>query len=92
MLDAGETFKLIDVRTETESSIARIEGGKLLEDVEQELESLDRDTPLVFYCHSGVRSANAAERYLREGFTRVFNLEGGIDAWSREIDPSVPRY
>ncbi|MFI5308474.1 MAG: Grx4 family monothiol glutaredoxin [Polyangiales bacterium] len=92
MLDAGEAPKLVDVRTEAEHATARIEGGKLLEDMEQELESLDRDTPLVFYCHHGNRSANAADRYLREGFTRVYNLEGGIDAWSREVDPSVPRY
>jgi monothiol glutaredoxin len=92
MLQSEPRPRLIDVRTEREHGIAHIAGGVLLEDAEQELESLERDTPLVFYCHTGVRSQNAAEQYLREGFTRVFNLAGGIDAWSREVDPSVARY
>jgi monothiol glutaredoxin len=92
MRDAGEAFKLIDVRPAAEHAIARIEGDRLLEDVEQELESLDRGTPLVFYCHHGRRSLSVAERYLSEGFTRVYSLEGGIDGWSNEIDPNVPKY
>jgi monothiol glutaredoxin len=92
MLDGAPKPRLIDVRTEREYATARIEGGQLLEEVEQELESLDHDTPLVFYCHHGSRSLNAAEKYVREGWKRVYNLEGGIDAWSRDVDPSVPKY
>ncbi len=92
MLDAGEKPWLIDVRTEREHAIARIEGGRLIEEVEQELEALERDALLVFYCHHGSRSQNAAEQYLREGYKRVYNLEGGIDAWARGIDPDIPRY
>jgi monothiol glutaredoxin len=92
MLDAGEKLQLIDVRTEREHAIARIEGGQLLEECADQLETLDRETPLVFFCHHGSRSQNAAEQYLREGYKRIYNLEGGIDAWSREVDPSVPKY
>jgi monothiol glutaredoxin len=92
MLDAGEKLQLIDVRTEREHAIARIEGGQLLEECADQLETLGRDTPLVFFCHHGSRSQNAAEQYLREGYKRVYNLEGGIDAWSRDVDPSVPKY
>jgi monothiol glutaredoxin len=92
MLDKGEPLKLVDVRSEQEYATAKIAGGALLPDVEHELDGLDRDTPLVFYCHHGMRSQAAAERYLREGFKKIYNLEGGIDAWSREIDPAVPRY
>ena len=54
--------------------------------------ALAKDTKLVFYCHTGVRSRSAAEHFRTEGFTDVHNLEGGIDAWSREVDASVPRY
>jgi monothiol glutaredoxin len=93
MLERGEPVKLIDVRSEQEYGIARIPGGTLLDnEVEHQLEALDRGTTLVFFCHHGMRSAGAAERFAREGWKRVFNLEGGIDAWSREIDPTVPRY
>ena len=49
-------------------------------------------TAIALHCHHGVRSRAAAEQLLREGFTNVYNLEGGIEAWSREVDPSVPRY
>jgi monothiol glutaredoxin len=51
-----------------------------------------RDAAVALHCHHGVRSRAAAEQLLHEGFTNVYNLEGGIEAWSREVDPSVPRY
>ena len=56
------------------------------------MSALPKDTRLVFYCHTGVRSLSAAEHFRAEGFTDVHNLEGGIDAWSREVDPAVARY
>jgi monothiol glutaredoxin len=93
LLASGEPPRLVDVRTQEEYDTARIAGGKLLDaDQELALEGLARDTPIVFYCHHGMRSRSAAERYLAQGFKRVFNLEGGIDAWSKQVDPSVPRY
>ena len=84
---------LVDVRTSDERARAAIEGSMLLDDEGLRIVSaLPKDTKLVFYCHTGVRSMSAAEHYRAEGFTDVHNLEGGIDAWSREVDPSVPRY
>ena len=76
-----------------EHARARIEAARF-HDVEaaRHIESLDRDTRLVFHCHHGGRSQRAAEHYAALGFLNVWNLEGGIDAWSREIDPAVPRY
>lgn len=92
-LDAGEELLLIDVRTEGERQTAHIAASRLLDDgLRDELEDLDRDRVLVFQCHHGHRSQRAAEQYIQAGFRRVYNLIGGIDAWSQEIDPSVPRY
>ena len=53
---------------------------------------LDRATPIVFQCHHGIRSQHAAEYFREQGFTTLYNLQGGIDAWSLLVDPSVPRY
>jgi monothiol glutaredoxin len=53
---------------------------------------MHRETVLVFHCHHGGRSQQAAEHFAALGFTRVFNVVGGIDAWSQEVDPKVPRY
>jgi monothiol glutaredoxin len=92
-LKLGSNMRLIDVRTPAEWRTARIPGAQLLDDaVQAELEALDHATPLVFHCHHGHRSQRAAEHYLTKGFREVFNLAGGIDAWSQEIDSSVPRY
>jgi monothiol glutaredoxin len=91
--DAGESFQLLDVRTPGERAIARIEGSRLLDQaLHDELMQMDRHTPLVFQCHHGMRSQAAAEYFQRAGFRRLYNLEGGIEAWSRQVDPSVPRY
>ena len=93
MIDSGTLFEFADVRTDMEREVARIEGARLLDkDYHDALMQLDRDTPIVFQCHLGVRSQNAAEYFRSEGFRNLFNLEGGIEAWSLLVDPSVPRY
>lgn len=93
MLDAGTTCELIDVRTPEERAIAAIEGARLLDQAYHDaLLELDRDTPLVFQCHHGIRSQRAAEYFRERGFRRLYNLTGGIDAWSMSVDPSLPRY
>ena len=93
MRDNGAPFELVDVRTEGERAIAHIEGSHLLDQaLHDRLLTLDRDTPMVFQCHHGIRSQSAASYFLREGFTNLYNLQGGIDAWSQLVDPSVPRY
>jgi monothiol glutaredoxin len=86
---AGEKFTLLDVRTPEERSIATIPGDRVLDDAA--LRELSKDSPIVVYCHHGGRSRSAAERLVSNGYTRVYNLAGGIDAWSG-IDSSVPRY
>jgi len=93
MIDSGSPFEFADVRTDMERDVARIEGARLLDkDYHDALMQLDRDTPIVFQCHLGVRSQNAAEYFRSEGFRNLYNLKGGIEAWSLLVDPSVPRY
>jgi len=93
VLASGQSVQLIDVRTPEERDQALIQGSRLLdEETFHALLELSKDTLLVFHCHSGGRSQRAAQEFAQLGFTRVLNLEGGIDAWSREVDPSVPRY
>jgi monothiol glutaredoxin len=93
MLDRGDKLELFDVRTTAERATAKIEGAIHLDEAAQErLLGLDKNTVLVFHCHHGARSRSAAEHFLKQGFTKVFNLEGGIDSWSQTVDPSVPKY
>lgn len=92
-LDRGDQLELIDVRSREEREIALIEGSKLLDEpVGRKLANMDRSTTLVFHCHHGPRSQRAAEMFVSQGFKNVYNLVGGIDAWSRDVDPDVPRY
>jgi monothiol glutaredoxin len=92
LLDQGR-IRLFDVRPEAERALASIAQAKSLEsEGRQELLSMKRDEAVALHCHHGMRSRAAAEELLREGFTNVYNLEGGIEAWSRDVDPSVPRY
>jgi len=92
LLDAGK-IELFDVRPDHERALASIAQAKKLDAAGQEyLLGLRKDVPVAFHCHHGTRSRSAAEQLLREGFTNVYNLEGGIDAWAREVDPSIPRY
>jgi monothiol glutaredoxin len=92
-LKAKESLKLYDVRSEHEVALARIDGAELLDRSKQmDIMKLPKNTALVFHCHTGSRSQQAAEFFLSQGFTDVYNLAGGIDAWSAEVDPSVPRY
>jgi len=93
LIDSGTAFEFVDVRTERERSLAKIEGSRLLDQAYHDyLLTLDRDTTIVFQCHHGIRSQSAAEYCLGLGFSKLFNLRGGIDAWSQQVDPTVPRY
>jgi monothiol glutaredoxin len=93
LLESGTAVELVDVRTEEERAIATIAGFRLLDQAYHDaLLSGDRATPIVFQCHHGIRSQNAAEYFRREGFRNLYNLRGGIDAWSVLVDPSVARY
>jgi monothiol glutaredoxin len=90
---AGKPLHLYDVRTPGERAMAAIPGSVLLDaSVAETIEQLPRDTPLYFHCHHGGRSQRAAEHFVGLGFREVYNVTGGIDAWSQEVDPSVERY
>lgn len=92
-LQAGHALQLLDVREPSEYQIANI-GGVLipLGDLPTRHTELDPHTRTVVLCHHGVRSAHAVG-YLRSlGFVDVHNLAGGIEAWSVQVDPTVPRY
>ena len=91
---SGQPFLLLDVREPYEFEIARIDGADLipLGELPARLQELDRSKEIFVICHSGMRSERAAEFLRSAGFPEVANVAGGIDAWSREIDPDVPRY
>jgi adenylyltransferase/sulfurtransferase len=93
-MDAREQFTLIDVREPWEYEIAKISGARLipLGELEDRLTEVPRDGIVVVQCHSGVRSEHGAWLLKQAGFENVYNLEGGIEAWSSEVDPTVPRY
>jgi len=93
MLDRGERFELVDVRTPDERQRASISGSRLLDQrTYDDLIAMDPQTPIVFHCHFGDRSRAAAEHFRQQGFTNLCNVRGGIDAWSQQVDPAVPRY
>ncbi|GJL62668.1 MAG: hypothetical protein NPIRA04_13220 [Nitrospirales bacterium] len=93
-LDKGDDLFILDVREPHEYSMAKIEGSVLipLGTLPTSLEQLDPNKEIVALCHKGMRSADAMGFLLQQGFSNVKNLVGGIDAWSVEIDQSVPRY
>ena len=91
---SGEPYILLDVREPFEFEMARIDGANLipLGELPARWQELDREKEIFVYCHSGVRSDRAAEFLRSAGFGKVANVAGGIDAWSQEVDPNVPRY
>jgi rhodanese-related sulfurtransferase len=99
-LEAGDTPLLVDVREAMELELAALQEPVLhlpLSQSEQWLgrlgELLDRDRDIVVLCHAGIRSWQFACWLMEaQGYERVWNLHGGIDAWSVDADPSVPRY
>jgi rhodanese-related sulfurtransferase len=90
----GDRLEVIDVREPEEYEIARIEGARLLplSRFPEWAGTLDPESEIVFMCHHGIRSAQVCYYLAREGFRKLYNLSGGIDAWSCEVDRDVPRY
>ena len=85
---------LIDVREKWELDICQIEGAvnMPMSSIMETFSELDLELSYSLYCHHGMRSMRVANFLLSKGFKSLFNLQGGIDAWSREIDSSVERY
>ena len=90
----GEELLLVDVREPEEYELARVEGARLLplSLFNEWAATLDPERETVFICHHGIRSAQVCAFLSRQGFTKIYNLAGGIDRWSTEVDPTVPRY
>lgn len=93
-MDTKEDFDLIDVREPHEYQIARIPGARLipLGDLPQRMHELDSAREIYLHCKSGMRSAKAYRILANSGFKKIKNVAGGIEAWSHDIDPSVPLY
>jgi sulfur-carrier protein adenylyltransferase/sulfurtransferase len=93
-LARGDDLMLVDVREPHEYAIARIEGATLmpLNSIPERMHELDSGREVVLHCHKGVRSLRALELLRQSGFQKLKSLRGGIEAWSQEVDPAVPRY
>jgi rhodanese-related sulfurtransferase len=93
-LQAGERIPLIDVRGREEWDTVHIEGSTFFtQELMQEIISESaKDREMIFICHHGIRSLDAASFFAGHGFEHVRSMTGGIDAWSIEVDPDLPRY
>ncbi|MBI5597378.1 MAG: rhodanese-like domain-containing protein [Elusimicrobia bacterium] len=93
-LKADPKLVLVDVRSELEHRMLRLEGARLAtrELVEEIFSKWDKATPIALYDHKGRDGLNAAKALLKRGFTDIKALAGGIDAWSQAVDPLIPRY
>jgi len=94
LLARGKPLLLVDVREPWEFEICRIFGAQLIPmgTIPANLQALDTDDPIICYCHHGMRSLDVAVWLRGQGVAQAQSLAGGIDRWSQDIDPSVPRY
>jgi rhodanese-related sulfurtransferase len=93
-LDQGEKLLLVDVREPQEYAICHIEGSVLIPmgTIPANLQKLDTDDDVICFCHHGMRSMDVANWLRSQGVKSAKSMAGGIDRWSVEIDPKVPRY
>ena len=94
MLDRGDKFMFVDVREKWEFDTSRIEGSELipLREVPGNLTRFEDADQIVVFCHHGMRSLDAAAWLRSQGVANARSMAGGIDRWSAEVDPKVPRY
>lgn len=102
LLERGERFALLDVREDSERAYAAIDVPPSVANLHvpmaripdqlHQIRATAGGAPMVVYCHHGMRSMMVATWLMEQGLTRLHNLAGGIDAWSKQIDPNVPRY
>jgi rhodanese-related sulfurtransferase len=93
-LDRGEKLLIVDVREPWEHAQCRIEGATLIPmgTIPANLQQLDTEEDVICYCHHGMRSLDVANWLRSQGVSSAKSMAGGIDRWSTEIDPRVPRY
>jgi len=94
ILDNKNGTRLIDVREEWEHKIASLPDSELMpvSNFLRHLDKLNKEDELIIYCHTGARSVSVCRFLADKDFKNLINLKGGIDAWSKEVDDSVPRY
>ncbi len=94
LIENNSSLQLIDVREPWEHNFARIDNSKLipLREFYKNITNLKPEDSFLIYCHHGTRSFYACAYMMQQGFKEVYNLEGGIDAWSKEVDKSIPKY
>lgn len=95
--DQGEKIVIIDVREPEEFAVAKIQDSRLvpMQGIPAQLQSIEAladESNVALLCHHGVRSLNVAQWLRQHGVENCFSISGGIDRWSLEVDPSVPRY
>ena len=85
---------LVDVREQWEFDICQIKGAilKPMGEITKSYVNLNKDSKIALYCHSGIRSMHVADFLLSQGFQSLANLQGGIEAWTKEIDTTLERY
>ncbi|HEY0110885.1 MAG TPA: rhodanese-like domain-containing protein, partial [Fibrella sp.] len=98
-LEKGETIFLLDVREREEYDLCHLDGavlipvGMIAATAAADRKRIPTDKPVVIYCHHGIRSANVANYlYTQGGYTNLYNLEGGINAWAQQIEPEMATY
>ena len=94
LLKKQPDIPLLDVRGPEERAIACVAGARMIDQAlaQEIVNSWDPNIPLVFMCHKGGRSLEAAQYFTQQGFQNVYNVVGGIDAWSLTVDSEIPRY
>jgi len=94
MRDAGEEFTLLDCRELWEYQAAHVEGATHIpmQDIPARVQELDPEDHVVVICHHGVRSMNVTAWLRQQGYEKAQSVAGGIDRWSRVVDPNVPTY
>ena len=92
--DPNAKPRLLDVREPWEFQLAHIEGSELrpMQTIPDQIDELDRSHPTVVICHHGMRSLQVIAYLVRQGFQNLHNLQGGIDAWARQVDSGVALY
>ena len=93
-LERGDALTLLDVRERGEHAICALPGDLLIPmgDLPARLHELDPDAETVVYCHHGIRSSHVIAHLQAQGFTKLMNLRSGIEAWARDVDPTMRRY